>query len=663
MSIIRLQNGNGETNVHYEFDPVQKPLGEGGMGRVYRGIQIEEGGNGFRKEREVAIKCLLEDLPEHAIKRSRREASIRIKNDNLVEMIDFVESHDAYTTHYHVVSELLDGVNLDELLEGRTTNHDGKPNPTAERLLQKYRENRKAFVGEVFRSILSGIMALHDAGYIHRDIDPSNIMVTSDGKVKLIDFGIAKKVDELLSNGKSLTTPGVFVGKPHYAAPELILGDLAHQSYTTDVYALGIMLFQLVTGHLPFEGNHLEVCEKQKHEKMPLQDVQDKTVRKIIEKATQKDQKKRYQSAAEFRVDLDRWIAEVLPPPPPPIWKWVGIAAGCLAIIGIVVYLATRPPKPPKPKPIIEEQKQKIIEIKKPQKKDTKDHPFNTKNKEQGRLKVEDKLASSFFHLSLNFLSPFEMIEESNLRISNEPKQQLDDLSLGKNNISKVENLDLENVQSIYGYNQKEEKDPVKQSLLNKLEELQNTQKEIKEQFKYDKNIYLKRIKMLEKAYQAKIDENKLKNMEKSNKKNKEMIKEFKKKIELAEREKIKDREKFNEALKNVFKLKKELMEEVNELEVMIKTTSVEDYDKYMLDNPTKIEKTNFRPNDSRYLLTNEYETSRDEEESISSYDKLNHINNTPEGFEINRQNIYLNKTFNNNYSHKIGRASCRERV
>ena len=313
--------------------------------------------------------------------------------------------------------------------------------------------------------------------------------------------------------------------------------------------------------------------------------------------------------------------------------------------------LVTAPQQePPKPKPIIEEQKQKIIEIKKPQKKDTKDHPFNTKNKEQGRLKVEDKLASSFFHLSLNFLSPFEMIEESNLRISNEPKQQLDDLSLGKNNISKVENLDLENVQSIYGYNQKEEKDPVKQSLLNKLEELQNTQKEIKEQFKYDKNIYLKRIKMLEKAYQAKIDENKLKNMEKSNKKNKDMIKEFKKKIELAEREKIKDREKFNEALKNVFKLKKELMEEVNELEVMIKTTSVEDYDKYMLDNPTKIEKTNFRPNDSRYLLTNEYETSRDEEESISSYDKLNNINNTPDAFDINRQNIYLNKTMNTNY-------------
>lgn len=365
MSMIILQNGNNETNIHYEFDPGQKPLGEGGMGRVYRGIRVEERETGFRKECDVAIKCLLEGLPDHAIERSRREASIRIKNDSLVEMIDFVEAHDGYTTHYHVISELLNGVNLDELLEGRLANHDGKPNATAERLYNSYRENRKAFVGEVFRKILSGIMALHDAGYIHRDIDPSNVMVTSDGKVKLIDFGIAKKVDELITSGKALTTPGQFVGKPHYAAPELILGDLQHQNYTTDVYALGIMLFQLVTGHLPFDGTHLDVCEKQTHEKLPLQDVQDKTVRKIIEKATEKDQRKRYQSAAEFRVDLDRWISEApksvksykpaRPPKPSrsssgskPIGKWIGIAAAGLVIVGLVVYLATRPPKPPK---------------------------------------------------------------------------------------------------------------------------------------------------------------------------------------------------------------------------------------------------------------------------------------------------------------------------
>lgn len=374
MAIIKLQNGNGETNVHYEFDPSQKPLGEGGMGRVFYGLQVEEGSNGFRREREVAIKCLMEDLPDHAIKRSQREASIRLKNDNLVEMIDFVETHDNYATHYHVVSELLNGVNLDELLEGRTTNHDGETNPTAERLLRNYRENRKAFVGEVFRSILSGIMALHDAGFIHRDIDPSNIMVTSDGKIKLIDFGIAKKVNELFTTGKSLTSPGQFIGKPFYAAPELLLGDLKQQSYTTDVYALGIMLFQLETGHLPFEGPFQEVYEKQMSEKLPLNEVEDKTVRKIIEKATEKDQKKRYQTSAEFRVDLDRWITEVpksskpVRPSKPsrsnndskPMGKRIGIAAAGLIIIGLVVYFVTRSPKPPVP--VVVDQPEVVVE-------------------------------------------------------------------------------------------------------------------------------------------------------------------------------------------------------------------------------------------------------------------------------------------------------------
>ena len=309
MSVIRLQNSSGD-NTYYEFDPAQKPLGEGGMGRVFRGIQIDDS-NGSNRKRDVAIKLLFDDLPEHAIKRARREASVRIKNDNLVEMIDFVENCDEIThsIHYHVVSEFLNGVNLDEMLEGKITNHDGSRNPTAERLLNAYNNRRKAFAGEVFRSILSGIMALHDAGYIHRDIDPSNIMVTTEGQIKLVDFGIAKKVNELGTNDKQLTSAGQFVGKTHYAAPELLLGDLQHQNRTTDVYSLGITLFQLITGHLPFEGTFQEVYEKQLHEKLPLKEVEDKTVRKIIEKATEKDQKKRYQSASEFRVDIDNWMS------------------------------------------------------------------------------------------------------------------------------------------------------------------------------------------------------------------------------------------------------------------------------------------------------------------------------------------------------------------
>lgn len=309
MAVIRLQN-ESDKNVYYEYDSSEKPLGEGGMGRVFRGKRVETNGQGIvLREREVAIKCMYDGLPEHVIMRARREAFIRIKSLNLIEMIDFVEIHKGQNVYYHVVSELLDGVNLDELLEGQVDNHDGSPNPSAKKLYNQYQQNRKAFIGTVFRGLLSGISVLHDQGYIHRDIDPSNIMITSNGDVKLIDFGIAKKIDDLATTDKQLTSDGQFAGKVCYAAPELVLGDLKHQSKTTDIYALGVTLFQLVTGHLPFEGSFAEVYKKQLNDKLPLKEISDKSLRSIIEKATDKDQNKRYQSAAEFRVAIDEWMA------------------------------------------------------------------------------------------------------------------------------------------------------------------------------------------------------------------------------------------------------------------------------------------------------------------------------------------------------------------
>ena len=312
MPVIRLQNEGGDRNIFYEFDPNTLPLGEGGMGRVFRGLQIDRRN---RLTRDVAIKMMFDDLPDHVIERARREASIHIINENILEMIDFVEVHerDAYgkvvATHYHVVSEFLDGVNLDELLLGKTANRNGEINQTAAWYYSDYLNNRAGFVAKVFRNILSGIMALHDAGYIHRDIDPSNIMITSDGKIKLIDFGIAREVNSL-GQERHLTNTGQFIGKPNYAAPELVLGDLAHQDYRTDIYALGVMLFQLATGHLPFDGAMHEVCDSQLHDKLPLAEVKDRGIRKIIAKATDKKQEKRYQTAAEMRVAIDRWMMD-----------------------------------------------------------------------------------------------------------------------------------------------------------------------------------------------------------------------------------------------------------------------------------------------------------------------------------------------------------------
>ena len=298
-----------------------------------------------------------------------------------------------------------------------------------------------------------------------------------------------------------------------------------------------------------------------------------------------------------------------------------------------------------------EEEQKKIAEKKKSEKNETKEDRYNDKMKDEGKLNLENRRGSSFFSASSVFLKPFDVIEEPNFKPRESEKKNGDNLSLNKNIITKDDTSDFENVQSIFGYKPEEDKDPVKKSLEKRLQELEKRQEEIKRQHAYDKELYLKRIEILENACNAKVDENKLKNLENRNKINKDLIKEYKLKIESAEKEKIKDRQRFNDVFEKLLKLKAELIKEISELEIMTKKTSFEDYEQYMIDNPTKIDKINFRANDSRYLLTNEYETSRDEEESLSSFEKLNNINKTPDVFDFNRQNIYLNKTANNNFT------------
>lgn len=309
MAIVRIQGLEELRNgICYEFNSTEKPLGEGGMGFVYKGYQLDERTGSTRP---VAIKQVKNDLPEQAIERARREASIRLHNDNLVEMLAFIEMPGRVVLgqvqkQYYIVSELLEGVMLDSVLEGVVVDRYGRTVPLAQKLLADYQRNPDEFATFIVRNVLAGLLALHNAGYIHRDIDPTNIMVTSDGRVKLIDFGIAKKKDKLTAHDQSLTSAGTFMGKAEYASPELVLGDIANQNDTTDIYAVGIMLFQCITGHTPFTGDMHSVLEKQLHKKLPLKEIKNKHLRAIIDKATQKKREQRYQSAAEFIVALDQ---------------------------------------------------------------------------------------------------------------------------------------------------------------------------------------------------------------------------------------------------------------------------------------------------------------------------------------------------------------------
>ena len=308
MSIIKLQgDSERQRGIFYQVDSSAQPIGVGGMGQVFKGICVNEKTGATRP---VAIKFMYDDLPPQAVERARREASIQLRNDNLVEMLGFIEIDEQTPTgdvrkHYHVVSELLNGVSLDDILEGKTKDRNGQDVPFAVKMLQDYKNDPEHFAKTVVVSVLSGLMALHDAGYIHRDIDPSNIMVTSEGHIKLIDFGIAKQMNTLTTSDKALTVAGKFMGKPEDAAPELALGDINHQNQTTDIYAMGILLYQCIVGHTPFEGARHEILEKQIKNKLPLGAIKNKALRDIIATACEKKQELRYQTSAQMRVALE----------------------------------------------------------------------------------------------------------------------------------------------------------------------------------------------------------------------------------------------------------------------------------------------------------------------------------------------------------------------
>ena len=310
MALFKLQGKEERLKgIYYEFDTEDAPIGEGGMGKVYRGRCVNEK-NGQSKF--VAVKFIDGEASEsrYVIEKARREAAMQFKHVNLVEMLGFIETENIIlgkvSYHYHVVSELLTGVSLDGLLEGRTIDQDGHSVPYAEKLFKAYKDDNSTFAITIAKNILSGLMCMHDEGYIHRDIDPTNIMITSNGHIKLIDYGIAKKMVSLTSNDKHLTVVGQFIGKPEYAAPELVRGEIDKQNQTTDIYAVGILLFQCIVGRPPFVGDRAHVLNMQQTKKPPLKLIKNRELREVVKKAMAKDIADRYQSTAEFRYALDR---------------------------------------------------------------------------------------------------------------------------------------------------------------------------------------------------------------------------------------------------------------------------------------------------------------------------------------------------------------------
>lgn len=308
MNIIRFQ---GETPaIYYEIDKDAPPLGEGGMGRVYQGYRFDTVHN-FQSL--VAVKCIKPELVSNptVIQRAQREASIQLNHPNLIRMYGFFSGAEfnqfvgGYIPAYYVAMERLVGVNLDDVLyKGVITDRSGVVIPLADEVKQAYAQDRITVALSIMQSVLTGVGYLHESGYIHRDLDPSNVMLTQEGNMKVIDFGICRNLNSLSQGGVGLTQVGQFLGKYAYAAPELILGDIRSQGPQTDIYALGIMLAQLVTGHLPAQGSDQEIMQAHLKGALDFSDVPSKKLTKILQKATAKDPAKRYASTAEFRADL-----------------------------------------------------------------------------------------------------------------------------------------------------------------------------------------------------------------------------------------------------------------------------------------------------------------------------------------------------------------------
>ena len=265
---------------------ILKELGSGGMGAVY--LAEHE-----LIKRKVAIKVLHKHLVSNKefIKRFRREAELlaTLDHPNIVRLNEYFE-HEGYLC---LIMEYVDGLELDQHI-----NKVSGPINEVELI-------------PMFKQILEAIGYAHKKGLVHRDIKPANILISKDGKIKVLDFGIAK----MMCDDKGLTNAGVQVGTVAYMSPEQVQAEKV--DLRTDTYSLGVTLYQMAVGQVPYANSNvfdtqLQIVSKPFPNPRDIYPGISDRLLKILEKAVKKDKDERYQSCEEFAKGFDEVLSDTV---------------------------------------------------------------------------------------------------------------------------------------------------------------------------------------------------------------------------------------------------------------------------------------------------------------------------------------------------------------
>src|SRR6266487_2305440 len=318
----------GRTIGHYK---ISKRIGTGGMGEVYLATDMTAG-------RKAALKLLPERFTGDAerLKRFEQEAHavVGLNHPNILTVYEIGEDH---STHY-IASELIEGETL------------------RQRLMRGRMELSEAI--DVAIQVASALAAAHEAGVVHRDIKPENIMLRPDGYVKVLDFGIAKlaeqEVPATIPRDEALllveTNLGSILGTVRYMSPEQACG--AQVDKSTDIWSLGVVLYEMLTGHAPFTGDTSQevmfsILEK---EPPPLTHYIARApaeLQQIISKTLRKEREERYQSAHELLQalkELRRKLEFKLQRAAAPLWlRWARSPAALVLALLVAAFALALP--------------------------------------------------------------------------------------------------------------------------------------------------------------------------------------------------------------------------------------------------------------------------------------------------------------------------------